>query len=221
MTHRVKGLFVAALSLSILLMSFLPGAALASSVIEIQGVRDVDGTLIAEFSLKGMLSGRTREMLGRGMPATLTYRIELWKTRAGWFDRLVTSKSCQYRVNYDVWQNAFLVETEGASPKRFQDIPQVETECCLGKKFSIVPLAELEKGSRYFLIINATFKPLSLEEITQMQGWLSGELRHRGEQTGGGIPRYLLGLVVNIAGLGDKSVLARTGGFSLSDLRPQ
>jgi hypothetical protein len=56
------------------------------------------------------------------------------------------------------------------------------------------------------VVLSATVKPLSVEDVAEVEGWLSGEVRdQRGSGLGAitALPRSLFDAARNFAGLGD------------------
>jgi hypothetical protein len=73
------------------------------------------------------------------------------------------------------------------------------------------------------VVVYATLKPLSVEDVAEVEGWLSGEVKTR---SGAGLgviaelPRSLFDAVRNFAGFGDRRARAVSEEFGLQDLFP-
>ena len=66
-------------------------------------------------------------------------------------------------------------------------------------------------------------RPLTVEDLAEVEGWLSGEVkdkRHAGFGVIAEIPRSLFDAVRNVAGFGDQRARAVSGDFRLRDLFP-
>ena len=64
-------------------------------------------------------------------------------------------------------------------------------------------------------------KPLTVEDIDEVERWLSGEAKRAGKPGPGSIarlPGYLVNLLANLSGLGDETATVRTSTFSRADL---
>jgi hypothetical protein len=85
----------------------------------------------------------------------------------------------------------------------------------------LAPLQSLPQSSRYYVVVSVTLKPLSVEDVEEGEGWLSGEVADR-RRAGVGlitaIPRSLFDAVRNFAGLGDQRARAITDEFELGSL---
>ena len=87
-----------------------------------------------------------------------------------------------------------------------------------------LPLAErarLSDRGRYYVVVSVTLKPLSVEDVEEGEGWLSGEVvekRRSGLGVLTAIPRSVFDAVRNFAGLGDQRARAITDDFELYEL---
>src|SRR5438093_7301958 len=79
----------------------------------------------------------------------------------------------------------------------------------------------LEPRARYYVVVSVTLKPLSVEDIEEGEGWLSGEVENK-RRAGLGIltaiPRSLFDAARNFAGFGDERARAITDDFELETL---
>jgi len=66
-----------------------------------------------------------------------------------------------------------------------------------------------------------TVKPLTVEDLQRVEDWLSGEAKRTGRPGPGSIarlPRYLVGVLANLSGLGDETTRWRSASFLPADL---
>lgn len=163
---------------------------------------------------------RVEESLDRGMPATLQLSAELWRHRTGWFDKLTGSFAGSVRIRYDVWSKLYLIEGTGLRPLAVSTLDSVRI--ALSAPFDL-PLASLDRlpNGRYYVVVSVTLKPLSVEDVEEGEGWLSGEVEEK-RRSGLGvltaIPRSLFDAVRNFAGLGDQRARSMTDEFTLDEL---
>ncbi len=163
---------------------------------------------------------RVEESLDRGMPARLQLSAELWRHRTGWFDRLSGSIAASVRIRYDVWSKNYLIEGVGLRSRAVSTLDSVRL--ALSSPF-VLPLAPIDRlrAGRYYVVVSATLKPLSVEDVEEGEGWLSGEVEDK-RRSGLGvltaIPRSLFDAVRNFAGLGDQRARAITDDFRLDEL---
>jgi hypothetical protein len=181
--------------------------------VDVSGPR-VRGTyVIVEARLADMLDERVRNSLERGMPATLELHTELWRRRGMWFDRLEQSFDASVRVHYEVWDAAFRIERPGAAAERFTTVDSVAAFLARPWGVPVARVQRLQFGVRYYAVVNATLRPLSVEDVNEVEGWLAG----RGSLGGLGVltelPRSLFDAVRNVAGFGDRRARALTNTF--------
>ena len=87
-----------------------------------------------------------------------------------------------------------------------------------------LPLASLDRlpNGRYYVVVSATLKPLSVEDVEEGEGWLSGEVEEKRRSGPLGvltaIPHSLFDAVRNFAGLGDQRARSITDEFTLDEL---
>jgi hypothetical protein len=71
------------------------------------------------------------------------------------------------------------------------------------------------------VVLTATLRPLTVEDLEEVEGWLSGEVGNT-KKSGFGvvteIPRSVFDAVRNVAGFGDQKARAISEPFTLEDL---
>jgi len=163
---------------------------------------------------------RVEESLDRGMPSTLQLSAELWRHRTGWFDRLSGSFAASVRIRYDVWSKTYLIEGAGLRTRAVSTLDSVRLALSAPFELPLAPIERLPDG-RYYVVVSATLKPLSVEDVEEGEGWLSGEVEDK-RRSGLGvltaIPRSLFDAVRNFAGLGDQRARVITDEFRLNEL---
>jgi hypothetical protein len=74
------------------------------------------------------------------------------------------------------------------------------------------------------VIVSATLKPLSVEDVEEVEGWLSGEVETK-RRAGFGVitelPRALFDAVRNFAGFGDHRAREQTPPFAPDELETE
>ncbi|MGH7730246.1 MAG: DUF4390 domain-containing protein, partial [Candidatus Eiseniibacteriota bacterium] len=186
--------------------------------------RERDGLVVIEGRPARVLDSRVAESLERGMPATLVLHAELWRDRRGWFDRLESSADASVRIRYDVWTDSFLLERIGAAPIIVGSVDSVATVLQRPWVMAVGRVGQLTTRSRYYVVLTGTLRPLTVEDLEEVEGWLSGEVGG-GRRSGFGIvaeiPRSVFEAVRNVAGFGDQKARAISATFGLRDLFPQ
>ncbi len=184
--------------------------------------RERDGSVWCDVRVSEVLDARVEESLTRGMPATLDLHAELWRRRSGWFDRLESGFDVSLRLRYEVWNHTFHIERAGARPLVLGSLDSVAV--VLGRPMAL-PIGRGERlvpGARYYAVVTATLRPLSIEDVEEVEGWLSGEVADK-RRAGFGVitelPRSAFDAVRNFAGLGDQRARARTEEVELRPAR--
>ncbi len=179
----------------------------------VAGPRERDGSIWCDVRLDDVLAPRIAESLERGMPATLELHAELWRRRNGWFDRLESSFDASIRIRYEVWNRVYRIERVGATPLVLGTLDSVAVVLNRPLALPIGRSDRLVLGARYYAVVTATLRPLSIEDVAEVEGWLSGEVVDKRQAGFGAItelPRSAFDAVRNFAGLGDQRARART-----------
>jgi hypothetical protein len=183
----------------------------------IEKIEEDSGFLTVTFNARGLFSPRIVETLRRGLPATLTYEIQLWKERRMWMDKLAQVNTLSYKIRYDPWEEGYRIQTRrGSSPALF-DIEHVERSLCTQARALVGNVGAIEPTATHYIVIRATMRPLSPEDVDKVETWLS-DGKPEGRRGITAVPGYLFDLIVGLSGLGDEAVSARTQSFQLADL---
>ena len=178
------------------------------------------GMVWADVSFTNMFDERVEESLLRGVPATLQIRVDLWRSRTAWFDRVERTFEGQIRIRYEVWRDKFIVQRAGSEELVFSSLDSVRAALARPIPVPIASISSLRAGPEYYLVVSSTLRPLSAEDVEELEEWLSGDPRGN---TGGigiitAIPRALFDAVRNVAGFGDQRARTVSEDFDLSGL---
>lgn len=191
--------------------------------VHISPPRERNGYVYIDAGVTDPFSTRTTESLERGMPATLEVRAELWHRRAGWFDSFEGGFDARVRIQYEAWSDQWRIERAGAPPIYVSRFDSVATVLSRPWALPVARVQDLKPDRRYYVAVVAVLKPLSVEDVEEVEGWLSGEVR---TQRGAGLgvitelPRSLFDAVRNFAGFGDRRTRASSDDFAPRDLEP-
>jgi hypothetical protein len=201
------------------LLAATPAGALEIGTVS--AARDEVGRLRVTLQLSDPLETRVERSLSRGMPATLLLHAELWRHREGWFDRMERSADASLRLRHDVWDDRWRVEQAGAPPVFASTVDSLEM--VLERPFVITMpgLERVPSDARCYVSLTATVKPLNVEDVQEVEGWVSGEMKDQ-RSAGFGVitqlPRSLFDAVRNFTGFGDSHDRATTPEFLPSAL---
>jgi hypothetical protein len=195
------------------LLLLLAGTAWALDV-RVATLRVRGPLLVVNTRIDNLLDARVRNSLERGMPATLELHPELWRRRAAWFDRLEDpGQVYAVRIHYEVWDGAWRIERPGAAAERFTTVDSVASYLERPWAVALTEVRNLRFGTTYYGVVNVTLRPVSAEDVSEVEGWLAG----RGGMGGLGVitelPRSLFDAVRNVAGFGDRRARAITVPF--------
>jgi hypothetical protein len=200
---------------------FLATAAAAANDLglSVGPVEQENGAVVVSYRVENPWTPRFTETLLGGMPATVTFEIGVWKRRTFWFDKLVLAIQSEHRVFYDPWQHTFRVHS-GAARGKSRILPTLDslgTYLFSERRVALAAMETLEPSASYYVSVRATIRPLSAEDLDEVEDWLSGEIA-KPDKPEHGIRSYLLGIAVNISGLGDRTALAKSEAFRPSFL---
>jgi hypothetical protein len=181
--------------------------------VHLSGPRVRGSYVIVEARLVDLFDDHVRSSLERGMPATLELHTELWRRRGLWFDKLEQSFDASVRVQYDVWDGVFDVQRPGAP---VEEIATVDSVGLFLTRAWGVPIARpggLRFGTQYYGVVTATLRPVSAEDVSEVEGWLAGRGRLGGLGVLTELPRTVFDAVRNVAGFGDRRARGITDPF--------
>jgi len=205
----------------VMLVALAAAPAAAFEISTVTAARDESGQLVVTTRLEDPIEPRVQKSLERGMPATLFLHAELWRRRAGWFDRMERSADAVVRLRHDVWHDEWRLERAGAPPIRVQSVDSLETALSRPLVLDVPGMDRLPDDARCYVVVTATVKPLSVEDAEEVEGWVSGEVRNQGHAGFGVItqlPRSLFDAVRNFTGFGDTRDDAQTPEFTPASL---
>jgi hypothetical protein len=176
----------------------------------------VGGWAGAVFHLSEAFSERIEQTLDRGMPANVNVTVDVWEDRPGWFDRLVAEQTVSWRASRNVWSDDFALQRGTETERTFPDVETVEAEIGRPLRVRVTPVTGLAPHARYYVLVTVDVKPLTVEDLRRVEDWLSGEAKRTGKPGPGSLarlPRYLVGVLANLSGLGDETARWRSESF--------
>ena len=201
--------WVAACLVALVAALAMPRSAGADDLgLEVGPVEDIAGAICVSYRVESPFTPRLEETLGRGMPATVSFEVGLWKRRALWFDRLVLAIRSDHKIVYDDWKQAFRIRT-GTHPPRDRSAPSFESLRDILFTQTRLPLAassSLDTTATYYVSVRVTIKPVAPEDLGEIEDWLSGD---KDSEQSTGLPDYLLGLAVSLSGLGERTEMEK------------
>jgi Domain of unknown function (DUF4390) len=173
----------------------------------------VEGAVCVTYRVERPFTPRLAETLDRGMPATVSFEVGLWKRRALWFDKLVLAIRSEHKVVHDEWARAYRIRS-GSSPPRSRavaTIDDVHEHLFRERRLPLASVGALDSTGSYYVSVRATVRPVAVEDLGEIEDWLAGE--PSGPEGERGIPAYLMELAVSLSGLGERTDLEKSVRF--------
>jgi Domain of unknown function (DUF4390) len=159
-----------------------------------------------------LADGKFIALMRSGFPLRLHYRLELWRTRSGWFNDHVNETAWDAVAHYDPLADDFVLIRSGGNAARYAREDALTHALQLPYK---VTLSTKGAGTYYYLcrLEVSTLNDTDLREVEQ---WLKGEVTPavsgRGDLTSA-VVRGAQRMLVRIAGLPRLTLEARSGTF--------
>jgi hypothetical protein len=156
-----------------------------------------------------LANGKFIGLMRSGFPLRLHYRLELWRTRSGWFDDHMSEASWDAVAHYDPLADDFVLLRSGGTAARYARVDALAQALQVPYKVTLSPKGA---GTFYYLcrLDVSTLNDTDLEEVER---WLKGEVRPavsgRGDLTNA-VVRGAQRLLVRIAGLPRLTLEARS-----------
>lgn len=187
---------------------------------EIKGENSV---LLINFQINDLFQKKVIQGLQKGMTAAIEYQIQLWKERPHWADQLVAEEIIRMKVNFDNWERRYVLDTPQEEPRLLNE-DRIRERCSQLNDFPLAPLEKLEPGSRYTVAVKTILQPMSVESYQEIKRWLTGEVKEinpkaikSSKSPGKKAGNWLLGLVLNLTGFGDRIITAKSAVFTWRD----
>jgi uncharacterized protein DUF4390 len=206
-----------------LLLLALAGPAHAFKLTAIRPARDTGNQLWVELRIEKPIEPRVAASLARGMPATLSLHAELWRRRNGWFDRMERAADATFRMHYEVWSDTWRLSRPGAPLLLLSSLDSLELVLARTLALNVSPLARFSPDVSCYVVVSATLRPLNIEDVEEVELWLSGEVREKKRRPFGfltGVPLSLFDAARNFAGFGDEHSRLISVDFTPATLPP-
>jgi hypothetical protein len=171
-----------------------------------------------DLVLEGAFGDRQEDELRDGFATNMTYTVELWRERGFWFDKLELTRTLTMKVTYDLWAEHYVVQFRRDRLARFDTIEEVEDAACRLERLNLIDANKLDPDEEYYIAVRARLRPLTMEELGELEDWLSGDVPSGGR--GGGIlsiPSYLMRMLLDTTGVSDRSALAKSEIFTVEE----
>ncbi len=206
----------------VLLFSIIATPSAWSGDIEFRYLKFNEGSVLTDLAIVDSLPARLIEFINKGVPAAFEYRLELWKTRRGWFDRHIANRELTYRVRYDTWEKKYTV-TQIKSDLTIEHILSNNREVFdLVTTTSRVSIPLNDTSGTFYLVGKLTIKTMTLSNFKEVESWLKGEISGAKKPDLKSAPddfgEFLFNTALRITGLQNISNEIKTENFRIGDL---
>lgn len=201
------------LTLALITVGILVGAGTsvqAAPLLSVLNIYSEDDNLCIDFYFKDAIDRDLIQTMQNGVPALLSYQIDVWLDRANWYDKLVTTVRYSYRMHYDNWDTLYCVSTISGGRKEdisAGDVAELVHLVCNQQRLKACRLSELRSDRSYYMTVSAEIQALSAERVKEIDDWLGGE---GAEESRGG----MLDFVIGVFSSGGKTAEIKTSVFS-------
>ena len=188
-----------------------------------QNIRIHRNQLLLDFSVHNLITNEMVTGLQKGMTTAIEYDIQLWKKRSKWIDNLIAEKRLRIKIHYDTWEKRFVFMTPNTESQTIS-AEEISHRCSEFTDFEMASAGDLETGSTYIIAIKIVIHPISVENIQEIKNWLKGEARELipkaikdNRSAGKKVGDFVMGVLLNLTGFGDKIITAKSPTFTLKD----
>lgn len=161
----------------------------------------------------GLLAdGKFVGLMRSGFPLRLHYRLELWRSRSGWFDQFVTEASWDAVARHDPLADDFVLIRTGGSVARYGSPEALARALEIPYRVNLRP-----KGTgKFYFVCRLDVTTLNESDLEELTRWLKGDVGPAvsGDgNLGSALARGAQRLLVRIAGLPRLTLEARSETF--------
>jgi hypothetical protein len=187
--------------------------------LRIDHIATTDTALVVDLVAEHVIDPETARGLAEGVPATLIYEIEIWRDRPGWFDHFAGGRLLVFKVQRDAWDEVYVVRDSQGLTLGLPNLDAVRELLEHQVGVAVAPVVDLSLDHAYYLVIKVALKPLTAEDVDELEGWLAGEVEPSEHSFGLlTLPKNFFGLVMDVTGFGDRNGTVRSANFRRSDL---
>ncbi len=183
----------------------------STPILKVTDVYVQDGYVCVDFYLKNAIDGELLTSIRNGVPALLSYRIDVWNDRSNWFDKLISTVTYSFKVSYDNWDTLYCIY-DGSEIRTVQSPAQLVHTLCNQKGVKACLAEYLDTTGSYYVTIGAEVRSLGAETIREVESWLGG--KDENDNSRGG----LLDLVIGLFTSKSKTVQAKSYSFRLQGI---
>ncbi len=184
-----------------------------------------DSTAICtRFDITDSLPSDLIGYINKGVPIHFEYRLELWRERSGWFDKLIDATDISIKVRYDTWEKRYSV---------VQSTPDLIIENSLESEREALELLTTtgpdtlfldDPTGVFYLVGRLSIKTMSFSNYKEVEAWLKGGVSNAEkpelEEAPSKIGEFVFNVAMRVSGLKNISREIRSPSFMLRELPP-
>ena len=156
-----------------------------------------------------LANGKFVGLMRSGFPLRLHFRLELWRTRATWFDQYASEAAWDVVGHYDPLADDFVLLRSNGSTARYATAEALGRALAIPYKVTLAP-----KGAgRFYYLCRLEVSTLNDTDLREVERWLKGDVSPavsgRGD-LGDALVRGAQRVLVRIAGLPRLTLEARS-----------
>jgi Domain of unknown function (DUF4390) len=168
---------------------------------------------------ENLLGGDSRWLaaLRSGLPVRLHYRVEVWRSRDGWFDIFTRQAEWDLLVRHEPLLDQYTLLTfVGAArqERRYATLDALGAALAFAYQVNVRPSEE----GRYYYAASLQVSTLSDSDLDELERFLAGDLRREarnGENLGDALGRGATRFLLRLAGLPSLRLEARSDRFEV------
>jgi uncharacterized protein DUF4390 len=166
---------------------------------------------------ENLLGGDSRWLaaLRSGLPVRLHYRVEVWRSREGWFDVFARQAEWDLLVRHEPLLDQYTMLTfVGAArqERRYATLDALGAALAFAYQVNVRPTED----GRYYYAASLQVSTLSDSDLDELERFLAGDLRREargGENLGDALGRGATRFLLRLAGLPSLRLEARSNRF--------
>lgn len=137
----------------------------------------LNGNLVMQFRAEEVFTEKVIMFLNRGFTVKIEYKIELWRSRRYWFDRLDSQHNISYQIDFEPLEKRYIClksqQGEAVTSKLDRQLDSiVEWTMQPESPLTVMPVERLDPGAKYYYNIEILIATLTAENIKDLQKWL-------------------------------------------------
>ncbi|MBA3258231.1 MAG: DUF4390 domain-containing protein [Gemmatimonadales bacterium] len=153
--------------------------------------------------------------LRSGLPVRLHYRVEVWRSRDGWFDRFQRQTEWDLVLRHEPLLDQYTLLTvtgTGVQERRYATLDALTAALGFSYQINVRP----NQAGRYYYAASLEVSTLSDSDLDELERFLEGDLEgvaEGREGIGDAMGRGATRMLLRLAGLPSLRLEARTGAF--------